>query len=227
MNRRTRRTDADGPKVLVFEAVNASQNISGRNLVDQDDFYPADGVTDLGLDEYDYDLNDFSDTDSQTSESLGLLDSDAIDEVYDTSLNDLGPGESFFDGDFSSADGAGTRKTKSAGRKQKRSDRRSGRKEKQAERQERRQSAQDERRQLRGERKTAKTEEIKGRAEFNKALGTQGDGTAEIIASMNTQTKSATAGDVTKKMSTGMVVGIAIASVTLLSVIAYFVIKKK
>lgn len=248
MNRRTRRKDADGPKVLVFEAVNASQNISGRNLVDQDDFYPADGVTDLGLDEYDYDLNDFSGTDSEMSESLGLLDSDAIDEVYDTSLNDLGPGESFFDGDFSSADGAGTTKEKiiknyqkravdfsdpeqakirREQRKESRGNRRSDRKDRQESRQDKRESKKDERKGLRSDRKSAKTEEIRGRAEFNKALSTQGDGTAEIIASMNTQTKSASAGDATKKMSTGMVVGIAIASVTLLSVVAYFVIKKK
>lgn len=235
MNRRRRNTDE--PKVLVYEAVNASQNISGRNNVDQDDFYPADGVGDLGLDEYDNDLNDFTDVSPVTSQQLGLLDSDSIDEVYDTSLNDLGPGESFFDGDFSSADGAGTRKQRRGDRRQRRDDRRSGksdkrddrrneRKDKQSQRQEKRQSAQAERQRLRSERSSAKTEEIKGRAEFNKALGSQPDGSAEILAALNTQTKSDVA-PTTKKMSTGLVVGIAVASVTLLGVVAYFVLRKK
>lgn len=235
MNRRRRNTDE--PKVLVYEAVNASQNISGRKNVDQDDFYPADGVGDLGLDEYDDDLNDFTDVSPVTSQQLGLLDSDSIDEVYDTSLNDLGPGESFFDGDFSSADGAGTRKKRRSDRRQGRDDRRSGktdkrddrrneRKEKQSERQEKRESAQAERQRLRSERKDAKTEEIKGRAEFNKALGSQPDGSAEILAALNPQTKSDMT-PTTKKMSTGLVVGIAVASVTLLGVVAYFVLRKK
>jgi hypothetical protein len=235
MNRRRRNTD--GPAVINYNAVIASNDISGRNLVDQDNFYPADGVRDLGLDEYDYDLNDFEDTKPVTSTQLGLLDSDSIDEVYDTSLNDLGPGESFFDGDFSSADGAGARKKKASGRKQargdrraertnRRDDRRNERKDKQSERQDKRESAQSERQRLRAERKTAKTDEISSRAEFNKALGSQPDGTAEILASMNTQTKSDMT-PTTKKMSTGMIIGIAVASVTVLGVIAYFVVRKK
>lgn len=66
--------------IVRMEAVNAGQNI-GAGYVDQDDFYPADGVD-----------ND---------------DLDTIDMVYDNRENDLSSGADFFDGDYqnSYADG--------------------------------------------------------------------------------------------------------------------------
>jgi hypothetical protein len=66
--------------IVRMEAVNAGQNI-GAGYVDQDDFYPADGV--------------------------GNDDLDTIDMVYDNSANDLSPSADFFDGDYqnSYADG--------------------------------------------------------------------------------------------------------------------------
>lgn len=66
--------------IVRMEAVNAGQNI-GAGYIDQDNFYPADGVD-----------ND---------------DLDTIDMVYDNSANDLSPSADFFDGDYqnSYADG--------------------------------------------------------------------------------------------------------------------------
>lgn len=66
--------------IVRMDAVNAGQNI-GAGYVDQDDFYPADGV--------------------------GSDDLDTIDMVYDNSANDLSPSADFFDGDYqnSYADG--------------------------------------------------------------------------------------------------------------------------
>lgn len=66
--------------IVRMEAVNAGQNI-GAGYIDQDDFYPADGV--------------------------GNDDLDTIDMVYDNSANDLSPSADFFDGDYqnSYADG--------------------------------------------------------------------------------------------------------------------------
>jgi DNA-directed RNA polymerase subunit delta len=66
--------------IVRMEAVNAGQNI-GAGYIDQDDFYPADGV--------------------------GSDDLDTIDMVYDNSTNDLSPSADFFDGDYqnSYADG--------------------------------------------------------------------------------------------------------------------------
>jgi len=62
--------------IVRMEAVNAGQNI-GAGYVDQDDFYPADGVD-----------ND---------------DLDTIDMVYDNSENDLSSGADFFDGDYNNS----------------------------------------------------------------------------------------------------------------------------
>lgn len=66
--------------IVRMEAVNAGQNI-GAGYIDQDNFYPANGVD-----------ND---------------DLDTIDMVYDNSTNDLSPSADFFDGDYqnSYADG--------------------------------------------------------------------------------------------------------------------------
>ena len=66
--------------IVRMEATNAGQNI-GAGYIDQDDFYPADGV--------------------------GNDDLDTIDMVYDNSENDLSPSADFFDGDYqnSYADG--------------------------------------------------------------------------------------------------------------------------
>lgn len=62
--------------IVRMEAVNAGQNI-GAGYIDQDDFYPADGVD-----------ND---------------DLDTIDMVYDNSRNDLSSGADFFDGDYANS----------------------------------------------------------------------------------------------------------------------------
>ena len=66
--------------IVRMEAVNAGQNI-GAGYIDQDDFYPADGVGDDDL--------------------------DTIDMVYDNRADDLSPSADFFDGDYgnSYADG--------------------------------------------------------------------------------------------------------------------------
>ena len=66
--------------IVRMEAVNAGQNI-GAGYIDQDNFYPADGVEDDDL--------------------------DTIDMVYDNNTNDLSPRADFFDGDYqnSYADG--------------------------------------------------------------------------------------------------------------------------
>jgi len=70
--------------VVRMEAVNAGQNIGAVNYIDQDNFYPASGVS---VDE--------------------RGDIDTIDMVYDHSENDLSPTSDYFDGDYqnSYADG--------------------------------------------------------------------------------------------------------------------------
>jgi DNA-directed RNA polymerase subunit delta len=70
--------------VVRMEALNAGQNIGAVNYIDQDDFYPASGITE---------------------NSRG--DIDTIDMVYDHRKNDMSATADFFDGDYqnSYADG--------------------------------------------------------------------------------------------------------------------------
>jgi len=80
---RERKSNMQGD-VVRMEALNAGQNIGATNYIDQDDFYPASGIT-------------------ENSEG----DIDTIDMVYDHRKNDLSSSADFFDGDYqnSYADG--------------------------------------------------------------------------------------------------------------------------
>lgn len=80
---RERKSNMQGD-IVRMEALNAGQNIGATNYIDQDDFYPASGITE----------NEDGDIDT-------------IDMVYDHRENDLTSSADFFDGDYqnSYADG--------------------------------------------------------------------------------------------------------------------------
>jgi hypothetical protein len=80
---RERKSNMQGD-VVRMEALNAGQNIGATNYIDQDDFYPASGITE---------------------NAQG--DIDTIDMVYDHRRNDMSASADFFDGDYqnSYADG--------------------------------------------------------------------------------------------------------------------------
>ena len=85
---KTRKKTDVGPqgKVQYMTAVSAGQNIGGNvNYVDNDNFYPADGMPN------DIEFNDLTNRRSQI---------DKIDMVYDNDINDLGSNADFFDGDY-------------------------------------------------------------------------------------------------------------------------------
>ena len=80
---RERKSNMQGD-IVRMEALNAGQNIGATDYIDQDDFYPASGITE---------------------NSRGEIDT--IDMVYDNRRNDMSPTADYFDGDYqnSYADG--------------------------------------------------------------------------------------------------------------------------
>ena len=190
---------------------------------------------DYGLNEYNESVNDLG-SDIDFFDGAGRPDYELYDDYYD------------FDSDYDNLDGesfdyaTGRRRRKSSRRK---SSRRSSRQPRRRasgsgvgefarDRLARRDTRVDERRKARDERRkaksSAKSAEIQSRAELTKSLAQPDTTTAQVLATLQggDTTKSATgASQQNTGLSTGAVIGIAVGSLALLGLGAYFVLRKK
>jgi hypothetical protein len=195
----------------------------------------------FGLGEYDTDVNDLGADFIDFFDGEGRPDYEGYDDYYD------------FDSDYDDLDGesfdyaTGRRRRKSRRKTSKRSDRREERREERRPRRRasgtgvqefakdrlaRRDARVDERRKARDERRraksSAKSAEIQSRADLTKSLAQPDTTTAQVLATLQggDATKSATAPTERKGLSTGAVIGIALGSLALLGLGAYYVLKR-
>ena len=190
---------------------------------------------DYGLDEYNESVNDLG-SDIDFFDGAGRPDYELYDDYYD------------FDSDYDNLDGesfdyaTGRRRRKSSRRK---SSRRSSRQPRRRasgsgvgefarDRLARRDARVDERRKARDERRkaksSAKSAEIQSRAELTKSLAQPDTTTAQVLATLqggDTNRSATGASQQNTGLSTGAVIGIAVGSLALLGLGAYFVLRKK
>ena len=187
----------------------------------------------FGLGEYDTDVNDLGADFIDFFDGEGRPDYESYDDYYDFDSDyDNLDGESF---DY--ATGRRRRKSRRPERREERRPRRrasgTGAQEFAKDRLERRDTRVDERRKARDERRkaksSAKSAEIQSRADLTKSLAAPDTTTAQVLATLQggDTTKSATAPAERKGLSTGAVIGIALGSLALLGLGAYFVLRKK
>jgi hypothetical protein len=217
---------------------------------DGDDYDDADGdyqieyvkEPNFGLGVYDTDVNDLGADFIDFFDGEGRPDYESYDDYFD------------FDSDYDNLDGesfdyaTGRRRRKSRRNTSRRPERREERRPRRRilregtgeqvgefakDRLARRDNRVDERRKLRDERKRAKFQskasEVQSRADLTKSLAAPDNTTAQVLATLQggDATKSAGLPQDKKGLSTGAVIGIALGSLALLGLGAYFVLRKK
>lgn len=211
----------------------------GEDYDDADGDYQIEYVKEpnFGLGEYDTDVNDLGADFIDFFDGEGRPDYELYDDYFD------------FDSDYDDLDGesfdyaTGRRRRKSRRNTSRRPERREERRPRRRasgtgvqefakDRLSRRDTRVDERRKARDERRkaksSAKSAEIQSRADLTKSLAAPDTTTAQVLATLQggDATKSAMAPTERKGLSTGAVIGIALGSLALLGLGAYYVLRK-